>query len=143
MGYIYIYIYIYMYACRDFIQKKRTMQQICRLREDQGWPLLCSRLGMGAVYDGQAVCFLGQGLLYEMRYHPTSAIPSCMLCESGCCDVRVRATSSTETMNGSFTYAPKLREASHLLTLGSTLSWGVLSLSKSGCFRQHGAHTPV
>eukprot|EP00933_Yihiella_yeosuensis_P025381 TRINITY_DN19704_c0_g1_i1.p1 TRINITY_DN19704_c0_g1~~TRINITY_DN19704_c0_g1_i1.p1 ORF type:complete len:458 (+),score=97.89 TRINITY_DN19704_c0_g1_i1:38-1411(+) len=28
-----------------------------RLREKFGWPLLCSRQGMGAVYDGQGACY--------------------------------------------------------------------------------------
>eukprot|EP00439_Symbiodinium_sp_Y106_P018237 s1272_g2.t1 len=36
---------------------KRLEAAAARLREDQGWPLLCSRLGMGAVYDGQGACY--------------------------------------------------------------------------------------
>lgn len=27
------------------------------LRRERGWPLLCSRLGMGAVYDGRGACY--------------------------------------------------------------------------------------
>ncbi|CAE7312787.1 unnamed protein product [Symbiodinium microadriaticum] len=36
---------------------RRLEAAAARLREDQGWPLLCSRLGMGAVYDGQGACY--------------------------------------------------------------------------------------
>ena len=55
--YIYVYTHFSMYF-RVPVQTRWPSDakvRLGRLRESFGWPLLCSRLGMAAVYDGQGV----------------------------------------------------------------------------------------
>ncbi|CAJ1378872.1 unnamed protein product [Effrenium voratum] len=53
---------------------RRLEAAACRLRESFGWPLLCSRLGMAAVYDGQGACY-AQHRDNEWQRHLTPKVP--------------------------------------------------------------------
>eukprot|EP00435_Cladocopium_sp_Y103_P063235 s16_g24.t2 len=61
---------------------QRLEAAAARFRSAYGWPLLCSRLGMAAVYDGQGACY-EQHRDNEWQRHLTSRTPKGLVPKSG------------------------------------------------------------